>query len=246
MHRVTLLVSVAFALDAVAGVAQSPRAANPERPTVATHAYAVAPGYIEIEQGISARGAASLREATSWDVNVKIGVAPHIQLGIFGPGYARNSAGHGVGDWGLALKLRTDVSPRVAVAAVPAITLPTGEERLGLGAGRVLGQLTLVLSANGPAEVHADLNAGPLGIGAGRPQWLTTAAFSRRLGPFGLSAELFRISAGAAGLRQAGFLGTLAATPAQWIVIDAGGTLGLGSGSPDTIFFGFTTNLGRL
>ncbi len=246
MQRVTLLVSVALTLGAVAGVAQSPRAANPERPTVATHAYAVAPGYVEVEQGVSARGVASLKDATSWDVNVKFGIAPHVQLGIFGPGYARNSAGHGVGDWGLALKLRIDVSDRAAVAVVPGMTLPTGKDQLGLGAGRVLGQLPLVLSVNGPAGVHADLNAGPLGIGPGRPQWLTTASFGRSLGLLGLTAELYRISAGAAGPRQAGLLGAVLVTPVRWMVIDLGGTLGLGSGSPDAIFVGVTTNLGRL
>src|SRR5690349_15917496 len=196
ISRVTLPASVALVSCAWPVAAQSPRAANPERPTVATHAYAIAPGYIEIEQGVSARGVASLREATSWDVNVKIGIAPHVQLGIYGPGYARNSAGHGIGDWGLALKLRTDVSDRIAVALVPAVTAPTGKEQLGLGAGRALGQLPLVLSVNGPAGMHADLNAGPLGIGAGRPQWLTTASFGRPLGgPLGVTAELFRISA---------------------------------------------------
>ena len=247
MQRVTLLVSVTLTLGVTAGVAQSPRAANPERPTVATHAYAVAPGYVEIEQGISARGAASLRDATSWDVNVKIGIAPHLQLGLFGPGYARNGAGHGVGDWGFALKLRADASDQAAVAVVPAITLPTGKEQLGLGAGRVLGQLPLVLSIDGPAGVHADFNAGPLGIGAGRMQWLTTASFGRRVGgPFGLTAELYRISAGSAGPRQAGLLGALVVTPVQWMVIDIGGTTGLGSGSPDVVFIGLTTNLGRL
>ena len=247
MNRFTLLASVALVGVAASGVAQSPRAANPERPTVATHAYAVAPGCIEIEQGISARGASNLSQATSWDVNVKIGIAPHMQLGIFGPGYARNGAGHGVGDWGLALKLRTDVSDRVALAAVPAITFPTGKEQLGLGAGRVLGQLPLVVSINGPAGIHADLNAGPLGIGAGGPQWLTTASFGRPLrGPLSVTAELFRISGGAAGPRQAGLLGALVVTPVQWLVIDAGGTFGLGSGSPDVIFLGLTTNLGKL
>lgn len=247
IFRVTLPASVALGFCACSLVAQSPRAANPERPTVATHAYAVAPGYIEIEQGVSARGAASLSEATSWDVNVKIGIAPHIQLGLYGPGYARNSAGHGIGDWGLALKLRTDVSDRVAVALVPALTAPTGKEQLGLGAGRVLGQLPLALSVNGPAGVHADLNAGPLGMGAGRPQWLTTASFSRPLGgPLGLSAELYRISSGAAGPRQAGLLGALTVSPVRWIVVDAGGSIGLGAGSPDVIFLGLTTNLGRL
>ncbi|HKC47585.1 MAG TPA: hypothetical protein VKB63_08300 [Gemmatimonadales bacterium] len=246
MQRVTLLVSAALALDVSTGAAQSPRAANPERPTVATHAYAVPPGYVEIEQGISARGTSSLRDATSWDVNVKIGIAPHMQLGLFGPGFTRNSAGHGIGDWGFALKLRTDVSHQTAVAIVPTITLPTGKERLGLGAGRALGQLPLVLSIDGPAGVHADLNAGPLGIGAGRPQWLTTASFGRSLGTLGITAELFRISAGAAGPRQAGLLGAVLVTPVQWLVIDIGGTLGLGAGSPDVIFLGLTTNLGRL
>ena len=247
MHRAPLLSSVSLAGALSSAVAQSPRAANPERPTVATHAYAVAPGYVEIEQGISARGQASLAEATSWDVNVKIGIDRHFQLGIFGPGFARTGAGHGIGDWGFALKVRTDVAEQVAVAAVPTITLPTGRERLGLGSGRVLGQLPLVLSVNGPAEVHADLNAGPLGIGAGRPQWLTTASFSRPLGGvLGVTAELFRISAGAAGPRQAGLLGAVTVTPVQWMVIDLGGTRGLGTGSSDALFIGLTTNLGRL
>jgi len=247
MDRTALLASVALAALAPPVVAQSPRAANPERPTVATHAYAVAPGYIEVEQGISARGSVSLAEATSWDVNVKIGLDRHVQLGIFGSGYARTGLGHGVGDWGLALKLRSDVSEQVALADVPTVTLPTGNERLGLGAGRVLGQLPLVLSANGPAGLHADLNAGPLGIGAGRPQWLTTASFSRPLGAVvGLTAELFRISAGAAGPRQAGLLGAITVTPLEWMVIDTGGALGLGSGSPDVVFLGLTTNLGKL
>lgn len=247
MHRVAFLTSVTLALLAARGVAQSPRAANPERPTVATHAYAVAPGYIEIEQGISARGPTSLAQATSWDVNLKIGIDRHVQLGLFGPAYARSGAGHGIGDWGLALKLRTDVSRQVAVAAVPTLTVPTGSERLGLGAGRVLGQLPLVLSVNGPAAVHADLNAGPLGIGAGRPQWLITAALSRAVGgAMGLSGELFRISAGAAGARQAGLLGALTVTPVRWMVIDAGGAVHLGAGSPDVRFVGVTMNLGRL
>src|SRR2546421_1821215 len=77
------------AVAAVAGgsaspaVAQSPREANPERPTFATHAYAVAPGYAEFEQGLAARGTGSLREETSWDVNLKVGVSRHLQIGLF-------------------------------------------------------------------------------------------------------------------------------------------------------------------
>lgn len=225
---------------------QSPRAANPERPTVATHAYAVAPGYIEVEQGVSARGAGSLAQATSWDVNIKIGVTPHLQLALFGPLLLRTNAGHGPGDWGAALKLRTAVSDRVAIALVPAATVATGRERAGLGAGRTLGQLIAVVSADAPGGVHADINAGPLGIGAGRPQWLTTASFDRGFGRWGAAGELFRVSAGGAGSRQAGLLGALTFAPALWVVLDGGGIVGLGSGSPEALFVGITTNLGHL
>src|SRR6059036_2234031 len=107
------------ALLSMPGVArgQSPRAANPERPTFATHAYTVAPGFVELEQGLSARGVGSLREATTWDVNLKVGVAPRVQVAFFGPLYARGRGGGGVGDLGMALKLRNDVSNRAALAA---------------------------------------------------------------------------------------------------------------------------------
>jgi hypothetical protein len=226
--------------------AQSPRSANPERPTVGTHAYAVAPGFVEVEQGISARGVGGLGQATSWDVNIKLGVSPHVQLAFFGPLYLRTGAGHGPGDWGAALKLRGALSDRVAVAVVPAATAPTGRARAGLGAGRALGQLVGVVSADGPGGVHVDLNAGPLGIGAGRPQWLATASFGRGFGPWSVAAEAFRISAGGAGARGAGILGALTFAPVPWMVLDGGGIAGVGGGSPDALFVGITTNLGHL
>ena len=74
----------AILLISQAAVAQGPGTANPERPTVATHAYAVAPGYVELEQGLSTRGRRSLSEQTSWDLNLKIGLTRHLQLGLFG------------------------------------------------------------------------------------------------------------------------------------------------------------------
>src|SRR6266705_1679890 len=115
-------------------VAQSPHAATPERPSVATHAYAVAPGYAELEQGVRAQGLGNLRDQTSWEFNLKIGVARALQLGLFGTGYNRTGQGNGVGDVGVALKLRRDLSSTHAVALVPAVTLPTGDGSLGLGA----------------------------------------------------------------------------------------------------------------
>jgi hypothetical protein len=227
-------------------VAQHPRAANPERPTVATHAYAVAPGYIELEQGLSARGRTSLSEQTSWDVNLKIGITPHVQLGLFGPAYLRSDDGVGTGDFGLALKIRGDLSPAVAVAVVPAVSAPTGSAAKGLGAGRALASLVGVVSAELGGGVHFDANAGPTGLGAGTPQWFGSVGLSRAFGRLSIATELFAFASGGAGAAQRGALGSVLVTLAEWAVADVGGVVGLSDGSPDQVFVGLTTNFGAI
>src|SRR5437899_7842499 len=130
---VALCVTVCFP-----GVArgQSPRAANPERPTFATHAYVVAQGYLELEQGIRVQGADDLSDATAWDYNLKIGLARGVQLAFFGTGLMRTAAGTGPGDVGTTLKVSTGVSTRTTVALAPSVTFPTGDASAGRGAGR--------------------------------------------------------------------------------------------------------------
>jgi hypothetical protein len=226
--------------------AQSPRAANPERPTFATHAYAVAPRYAELEQGLAARGVASLREETSWDVNLKFGVSSRAQVALFGPLYVRTAAGSGIRDLGVSLKLRTDLSPRAAGAIVTAVTAPTGSVARGLGAGRALGGLTAVLSADLPAGLHLDANAGPQGIGAGAPQWFLSLSAARALGRGGVTVEAFQFTSGGSGTQLAGVLAAITLRVAEWIVLDAGGVARTTSGTQDQIFLGCTTNLGRL
>ena len=229
--------------------AQSPRTANPERPTVATHAYTVAPGYAELEQGVRAFGfgLTDLGEATAWDFNLKIGVRPDLQVGFFGAGYVRTGAGAGVGDVGLSLKVSQAVSSKAAIAIVPAMTVPTGDAGRELGAGRTLGSIVGVLSADLPAGVHFDANAGPVGLGAGAPQWFTSIGLAHGgVGPVGVAVELFDFTDGGAGPRQRGFLAALMVTVADWVVMDAGGVYGLVDGTPDQLFLGITTNLGRI
>jgi len=229
-----------------AAVAQSPREANPERPTFATHAYGVAPGYAELEQGLSARGVASLREETSWDVNLKFGASRHAQVAIFGPLYARTAGGHGIRDLGVAVKLRTALSLRAAAAVVTSVTAPTGSTARGLGAGRALGALTAVLSADLPQAFHIDLNAGPQGIGAGEPHWFLSIGGSRSFGRAGIAVEVFQFTPGGAGSRLAGVLGAVTLRPVAWVVVDAGGVARTTSATPDQVFLGVTTNFGRL
>jgi hypothetical protein len=243
--RVAALLSALVVPGGVRAGAQSPRDANPERPTFATHAYAVAPGYVELEQGLAARGVHSLREETSWDVNLKFGVAPHLQVALFGPFYSRGPLGSGVGDLGVALKLRTDVSPRTAVAVVSSLTAPTGRTALGLGAGRALGGLVGVVSSDLPAGVHVDVNAGPQGLGAGRAQWFMSVSGARGFGRIGVTFEVFTFTAGGAAPRAGGLLGALTLRTANWMIIDVGGVTGTIRGTADQAFLGLTTNLGR-
>jgi hypothetical protein len=234
------------ALALVLFVAQgSPRAANPERPTVATHAYTVAPGFAELEQGARAFGSDALAEGTAWEFNLKVGVARGLQLGFFGPGYLRTAAGAGLGDVGLAVKAGGAVSSRTALAVVPGVTVPTGDAGQGRGAGRALGSLVGVASADLPAGFHLDVNAGPVGIGAGRPQWFSSVGMARG-GRVGVATELFDFTTGGAGPPQRGFLAAVLVTAAEWVVVDMGGVVGLTAETADQVFVGVTTNLGRI
>jgi hypothetical protein len=226
--------------------AQSPRDANPERPTFATHAYAVAPGYAEFEQGISVRGLHSLGEATSWDVNLKLGLSRSLQLGLFGPLYLRGAGGGGVGDLGAALKIRGDLSRHTALALVSSVTAPTGSVARGLGAGRALGGFIGVVSTDLPIGIHLDINGGPQGIGAGKLQWFTSLSSSYGPGAVGVTLEAFNFSAGAAGPRLVGLLGAVTLRLAPWAVADVGGVLHGAPDSPDQVFVGMTTNLGSV
>ena len=244
MLRYVIAVTLA-GTPVLTSAAQSPRMANPERPTYATHAYAVAPGYVELEQGVSATGTSSLAEGTVWSMALKVGITPSLQAEIFGPVYARTPSGGGVGDLGLSLKFRKDLSEKSALALIPAATAPTGSVAKGLGAGRALGSLIAVYSADLPASLHVDLNAGPAGLGAGTTQWFFSASGSWGGSVIGVTAECFDFTPGAAGPRLAGLLGAVTVRVAPWAVVDAGGQWGTTRKSPNALFLGLTTNLGR-
>ncbi len=225
---------------------QSPRAANPERPTVATHAYAVAPGYWELEQGFRVYGFGRLSEGRAWDFNLKIGLRNHVQLGIAGTGLAWTEGVSGIGDLGLALKLRTGVGESAALAVVPGATFPTGNQSLSLGAGRVLGSLVAIWSEDINTVFHTDINVGPVGIGAGEPVLFTSIGLSAALGRWGLAGESFQFTSGGVGPAQHGLLGAVLVTLAEWIVVDAGGVWARTRETPDQLFVGVTANLGRI
>src|SRR5207247_1387726 len=124
---------------------------------------------------------------------------------------------------------------------VPAVTLPTGDAARGLGAGRTLGSLVAVYSVDLSAQLHFDGNAGPVGVGAGTPQWFSSVGLAWAGGGGGGGG-----AGGGAGPRQRGVLAAALVTMADWAVLDVGGVVGVTAATPDQVFVGLTTNLGRI
>ncbi len=243
--RSPFALSVLWCIPSGAG-GQSARAANPERPTFATHAYAVAPGYVELEQGLRVEGGAG--DATAWDYNLKIGVARQVQFAFFGTGFIHTSAGGGVGDVGVALKLSTSLSPQATLALASSVSFPTGDAAAGRGAGRTQGGVLAVASVDVPRRLHIDANLGPveLGAGASPPRWFHSVGAGIAFGRYGLATELYGFTAGAGESAEWGALGAVTVRPAEWIVVDAGGSVGLWRETPHLVFVGVTTNLGAV
>src|SRR5580765_8235400 len=86
--------------------AADPRAAQPERPTVATHAWTVAPGYAELETGVEWDRNRDSSYGFSTPSVLKIGVSRRAQLGVFGGLNAGSGLSLGMGDAGVVLKYR--------------------------------------------------------------------------------------------------------------------------------------------
>src|SRR5262249_35507713 len=130
LSRAARLVVAAIAMSGAelgAQEASDPHAVQPERPTVATHAGTVAPGWLEIEAGV---------EHDRFDPNVstaftptvfKFGLASHAQLSVFGS-LVHDPATTGLGDVGVGVKWRLlDDAPFVGdFAILPAVKFPTG------------------------------------------------------------------------------------------------------------------------
>ncbi|MEO7966987.1 MAG: hypothetical protein ABIT38_24070, partial [Gemmatimonadaceae bacterium] len=85
------VIALSFTLSAVlcagsrgaeAQEAKSPRAVQPERPSVATHAGTVAPGYAEVETGVERDHTANASGSWSVPTVLKFGLSRRAQLSI--------------------------------------------------------------------------------------------------------------------------------------------------------------------
>lgn len=255
----TLLTSSASAQaarDSTTPTPADPRAVQPERPTVATHAYTVAPGYIEIETGVQAARPQGARQVAA-PLVVKVGIAPRLQLELQG-GYVDNGALGGSGaisgatDLAVAAKARVlETAPLVHDFSVQGtLKLATGARDVGTGTT----DLSLLLISSRPiGRAELDLNAGytrRLAAGARAPASATllTASFGtpvyRRLGGV---AELFAYpgTGGPAGARpMVGFLFGPTVQLRPSLVLDAGAILNVANMGANAAYAGLTYNLG--
>jgi hypothetical protein len=237
---------------------KDPHAAQPERPTVATHAGTVAPGWAEIEAGVerdNLHGAHTFFTPTV----LKLGIAPRVQLELassFVHVSGRTPDHSGIGDVSAALKWRVvEHAPVIGDFALqPSLKLPSGSALNGTGTGTTDAGL-LLISSHDWGDYALDLNAGYTrrsGNGSQTPRDATLWTVSSG-GPvyksLGWVAELFGFpgTTGAAGNRgTAAFLTGPTVTVQKWLVLDAGAIVPLAGPQPHAYYAGLTWNIGKL
>ncbi len=240
--------------------------AQPERPTVATHAYVVAPGVVEVEAGVAAQRPANAAE-TDVPLVVKLGLAPRTQLELqwgwthrrpppSGPLLIVPQPANGLIDLAFALKYRLleDAPVLANFSLQPSLKLATASTADGLGTGTTDVGL-LLCSSRTRGRFSLDLNAGETwrsgdGSNAPRTATLLTASGGADLGRgWGFGLELFDFpgTSGPAGTPpQIGM--TIGPTRAvrPWLVLDAGVVVNVAGLPANTFFTGVTWNIGRI
>lgn len=247
--------TMGFAVLASAQDTVNPRAVQPERPTVATHAGTVAPGYFEIETGFERDQSGGTVQLFNPDV-FKFGLASHAQLSLTSALY-RDAGTSGAGDFEIGVKWRLiDDAPILGDFAIfPAVKLSTGSIRHGSGTGTTDASL-LLISSHMFGNVAMDLNAGyvrrsgPCSGCAPRDATVWTASFG---GPFagrwGWVAEAFGYPGTGGPTGQAPTAALLVGPTARirdWLAVDAGVIVPLTGPQPHALYLGGVYNVGRL
>ncbi len=230
----------------------NPRAVQPERPSVATPASTVAPGYAEVESGVERDTPGDGTHAFSIPTVLKLGVGARTQVTISLPTSGQTGTPFGLGDVAVGLKWRViDQRPLVQdLAVLPSIKLATGGAR---GTGTTDASLLLINSrAIGPASL--DLNVGATwrtGDGTQAPKtstlWTVAAGIPVR-GALGWGIETYgypgtRGPAGSAPIVAVLTGPTFSVRPE--LTLDFGTIIPVTGPQPHAFYAGLVTNLGR-
>jgi len=232
-----------------------PRAVQPERPTVATHAGTVSLGFLEIETGIEHdrpdRAAVSLAPTI-----LKIGIGSRAQLSIGLPLSRGAVGGIKFGDVSAGVKWRMvdDASIVGDFAILPSVEFPSASTTNGVGSGTTDVSL-LGISSHKFGDVAVDLNAGYTrrsGDGSKVPRNATvwTASFGGPVaGMLGWVAECFGYPGTGGRAGEAPIVAVLAGPTLlvrSWLALDAGVIVPVSGPQPRAFYAGAVYNVGRI
>lgn len=236
----------------------NPHDVQPERPTVATHAGTVAPGWVELEVGVERDhldGAHVLLTPTV----LKFGIVPRVQFDLLGsfqhvsgtiPDYS------GIGDVSAALKWRAlEKVPVLGDFAVqPSLKLSAGSAEHGTGTGTTDVSL-LLISSHDWGDYALDINAGYTrrsGDGSAAPKnaVLWTVSFGAPVyEKLSWVAELYGYPRTTGPAGGDGIIAVLTGPTFEiekWIVLDAGVIVPVTGAQPHALYAGLTWNIGKL
>jgi hypothetical protein len=248
-----------IALPANAQETPDPREPKPERPTVATHAYAVAAWIVELETGIQWQRSEPDRGQLAGPILFKIGLGKRVQLDI-APGWAwlGPNGGRQVGMSDAVVGIKWQVAdglPILADLAIqPTLKLPTGSLERGTGTGTT-DLNVLLISSRSIGPVSLDINVGYTrgnGDGSNAPtnstMWTVSTGFPV-MGRLAWAAEIFGYpgTSGPAGSAPVvAFLTGPTFKAQRSLVLDAGLILNLTGFGGTAVYAGATWNMGRL
>jgi len=252
-----LLLAVALTHPRTGRAQSSPHAVQPERPTVATHAGTVAPGFLEIETGGEWDRYPNQSRGSIIPTIFKIGLTPHAQLSLITPIVsAPGSRSLGVGDLAGGVKWRlADSHPLLGrFAVIPGIKLPTGSATTGAGSGTTDLSVVLV-SSHSIGPVALDINAGYArrgGDGSLFPRNATSWTVSTggaAVGAVGWVAEMFGYPGTTGPAGQGSTVAALVGptfSAKEWLALDLGVIVPIAGSPPRAIYVGGVVNAGRV
>ena len=236
-----------------------PREAQPERPTVASHAYPVARGYLELEAGFTHQSLPGAATFMTTPILFKLGLGSRMQFDV-SPGWLQVSENGvrtgGVTDLGFALKWQlTENAPIIGSFAIqPGVTIATGSVKNGTTAGAA-GVSILLISSHQFGRVYLDLNAAYThrgGDGTVAPKdatvW-TISTWTEVYKRLGWCAELFgypRTHGPASEDTIVGFLFGPTFDVKKSLIVDTGVVFDIKGLGGNQFYVGATWNLGRV
>jgi hypothetical protein len=256
LHALAVLIAGNATLVAQT-LSRDPHAVQPERPTVATHAYTVAPGWLEIEAGMEFDRYTDRTHGATAPVVIKVGLARRLQLDIAGA-LVRPPTGSaaGVGDLTLGLKWRwLERAPMVGdLTLIGSLKVPSAPTGSGLGTGTTDIGL-VVVSSHQLGPISMDLNvgytrrSGPGTLTATSASMWTASFGGPAAGGLGWTAEVYGYpgTAGPAGQPPiVAFLGGPTLLVRPWLALDAGVIMPMTGPQPRALYLGGVYNVGRL